>query len=252
MEAYLLSKKQDAWIRPLSVLISCFHVHGIRAFIDAGTLLAAVRDGRLLPNLDDEDVDFSLVLSLEVIQKLRTALVQIRKIDGTSLVLQDAFGLHVRMKTQYSTLRRLMLVTLYVFRQVLSSFPKSIANFRRFVRGTINFWWHMDEVIVNITFFRESHELYWSAGYKTYLRRAYGSPPVDYIARTVPKELFIANEKADLLGLQVLVPKHSHLRLAQLYGSDWDTPRTTWNYWEESGEVDSDFAESPAFHFVER
>lgn len=245
-----MSKKQEAWIRPLKLLVSCLYAHDLKVFLDAGTLLAVVRDGRLFPQLDDEDLDLSLVINLEVIERLREAVKEIREMEETTVVAQDAFGLHVRMKTSFSAWRRFNLTVMYVLNRIWSDFPNSLSGLRQFAKTTFYYWWHTREMIVNITFFRNFREVCWSAGYKTYLRAVYGAPPVDYIARTAPRDLFRALDGFDIFGLEVLIPKDSSRRLEQLYGPDWVVPRVSWNYWLESGEVDLEFAQTKIFHFI--
>ena len=247
--SYLISAKARAWIRPLSRLLECFRHHQIPVFLDAGSLLAAIRDEQLFPHLDDEDVDLSLVVDLKVLDALCFAFSDIRKMEQTLVAWQTAFGMHVRMNTLVPYPRRLGLLTLYVLHRTMLR-PANVPLGDKWWKCIARFWRDTGQLIVNVTFFRESQDVYWSAGYKTYLRKAYGSPPVDYIARTVPKALFLELDESNVLGLEVLIPHSPHRRLEHRYGSDWRTPRVEWNYWLQSGEVDSEFATSSEFHFV--
>jgi len=251
ISSYLLLKKQQAWLRSVRLLNSCFYKNDLNLIVSAGTLLSIFRDNQLFPHLDDEDVDFCIVINMGVVQRLKLVVSELRNMKETISVTQDAFGMHVRMKTLLTKKQSLLLTLLYILNRVKSAFPRNRADVRNFFKRTYYFWWHTREVIVNITFFRGSEDFYWSAGYKTFLREAYGSPPVDYIARTVPRVHYDYLKKIDFFNLSLWAPNNIELYLAHLYGQSWSEPSVNWNYFQMSGEVDLNFSLSSTFHFVQ-
>ena len=173
VESRLFRIKEDIWLRDLSRVVDFQEKNDVPFCVDGGILLALVRDGRLLPNRRDTDVDLSVPWNSETYTKFKYLRREMAKY-GMSVDV-EYFTYKVKRKRGG------------ILNGLISRVLKRMGGLQFFVYTP-----------VNISLWRESGDFVWT----TWLNK----PGVDYAPRVVPKHFYEKRNFVSYNGLKLPVP----------------------------------------------
>lgn len=211
----LLMRKDRSWTRLLATVSAVLQSNGISHWVDGGNLLALCRDGRVVPNLRDGDVDLAVIWDEETFRRTRSLREEF-----------EALGLHFEVGNFHLTVAR-----------TLPGQWRHFAKAFRQMFPSISFGVYAP---VHITLYRRHAGDLWSA----WMNKASG----DYLPRVFPLRFAVELTELEVAGSSFPVPHLWEQYLEYRYGTTWRIPTQDWTYYKDDGTIAPSWVGSPVFH----
>lgn len=217
----------------------------VRYWLDHGSLLGAVRDGRFI--LWDNDIDLS-IMSAEI-DKIVEEIPEIER-RGFRIIVTDfnieVYRSSVPINIMVMRLKGDDVWTLFSGDEGDSTEGGRVKKYlRSFIRKTYKFLFRNKRIMVARRFYRILPAFIRNIIYKTIwtIRRNWGRR---YTPVVVPKRYYENLDKISFYEMEFNTPSPVEDYLSLKYGRDWRKPKKEWVFWRDDGAIKEGFDISEA------